>query len=260
LKTLLVFLALSSLAHPQDFPVNPHADEVAPVVVEPSVEPRIVGPERVGPHRLARFGVTGDFREARWLVLPSGSHSGEADGVEVDPSGGRYAFSAPPGKYSVISFVVTPTGGARILQASVTFDGSAPTPNPPPVEPPRPVEPRPPPVDPTPVPAPPAPTPEFGPVKSVMFLYESGSATGREPFYDAVLRLYLNASSIPWRAWDKDLDGSREPEWAKRRATAGSGPIPGLYLFDAAGRVKSLPLPSSSEATIEAIQKHGGPR
>ena len=137
---------------------------------------------------------------------------------------------------------------------------------------------------PTPIPNPtpmPPPVPAWGPLTRIIVLYESSKLTGKEAFYAQPVRDALNqtapadSTGTPsWRIWDKDMDVSREPEWADAfakakadfaAATAGIAGIfggssdPVLYAFDAAGKLKSIPLKGLSDADLVAkIKALGG--
>lgn len=123
-----------------------------------------------------------------------------------------------------------------------------------------------PPIPPSPIPIPPPvpPVVEWGPLDRVVVMYESTKLTGREPFYSLAVVDALNQTApadattkVPsWRIWDKDVDASREPDWAdamtkaKGGFDAEKGPV--LYAVDKQGRLKTIPLQGVTDVDAAA--------
>jgi hypothetical protein len=120
--------------------------------------------------------------------------------------------------------------------------------------------------DPTPTPIP-TPVAAFGPLARVLILYETSSATGREPFYsldfvESIGRIVPVEDGVPaYRCWDFDVDASRMPGWSGAKVKSSSmfnrADGPHLVAFDAEGRTRLIPIPvdMTPEQLLAEVQK-----
>lgn len=124
-------------------------------------EPKIVGPEKLAPYKIARYTAVnvGPTDGVLWRVTPTDAKAKKSDvdiGLAGKRNGRELEFTAPPGGYDVTLVIVKQPGGAggalEINEVNHTLTiGTAPVPVPP-----KPPEPAP-----KPKPVPPKPTPEI---------------------------------------------------------------------------------------------------
>jgi hypothetical protein len=120
--------------------------------------PKIAGPDKVDPYRLAKFSVTGlgPDDSVLWKVRPLDAvNDGKVDFTAGGNSGQSVEWVAPPGKYRVEVIIARPVMGKFTLAGDekiVTIGPGAPAPKPDPKPKPDPVPPPKPKPDPTPEP------------------------------------------------------------------------------------------------------------
>lgn len=145
---------------------------------------------------------------------------------------GRYRFAAVAAK-----------DGEQARTDFVVLVGDAPTPP-----------------GPGPDPMPPAPV---APLR-VIFVYETAkplTPQHQQVVFGEVVRQYLDARSLGWRRYDKDVVGANEPDVeVKALWTAAKGKVAATpcVVIGSAQRFDVVPMPADETAAVALFQKYGG--